>query len=787
MGRIRSFRLLFVVSCVVVGLCLAVTNVMGGPGEPFPAISIQGRLKTNTGAPLLTNPATITVRIYDDPTGGAPLYSDQHTVDLSGTNGFYSLPVGAGGAPSGNLGEVLRANNQVFFSIEVVGSGGEMGPRIPLLAGAYAVNAAHVEGSRYVKANNSGSNTPAGYSAPSAGDLWYDQSSNELKFFNASTGAWVTPAGGGGFLALTGGTMSGDITFSGSQTFNGTGLMAASVPFSALMSGGAPNDVLTWNGAMWVSMAPGGGGSFLPLTGGMMSGQIDMQTNPIIGLPATPPFGNAATSRDYVDFNFLKLDGTTMMTGQLKGMDGAFNAPSFSFVTNPTAGMYSAGGGALGFSTANTERLQITSTGQLVIPTTGALGLGVVGPNSTLDIYGTFNMRQIAIPGPSVANEGRIYFDDIAKKFKVSEHGGPYVDLAGPWAFSGPDINYLGGRVGVGVVPTLGSLHVEDTMAAGWAIVGRGMGSGLSIGVRGESSSSAGIGVLGDALVNGGIGVLGKSVANNPAFANIAGMFHSDNGTNPGYGVIGLNKIGPGPSVTGLKAGVYGESEFGDSFGGYFVSGANVQVGTGVHGEAVAGSGIKHFGGEFRATGATDNYGVFGMAGGTLSPGLTGTFGVFGQTDNINGYGVLAHHTMAAPITGAALWADTVSTDPNSTIARFSSNGLDRFKVKGDGAVIQDGPWASTPQTRPDVNTNTPPLSRVVLQTSNTIINPPTGGSAIDGQELIVVIDGGASGIGFGANVSGPGGTYDGHDVIHMVFIGAQGKWKVISVQANNP
>ena len=55
----------------------------------------------------------------------------------------------------------------------------------------------------------------------------------------------------------------------------------------------------------------------LKKSGGVMSGPITMNGHDLIGLPDNPRYGYSAVNRNYVTSNFLKLDGTVAMTGDL--------------------------------------------------------------------------------------------------------------------------------------------------------------------------------------------------------------------------------------------------------------------------------------------------------------------------------------------------------------------------------------------------------------------------------------------------------------------------------------
>jgi hypothetical protein len=95
-----------------------------------------------------------------------------------------------------------------------------------------------------------------------AGNLYWNSTSNEMRVYSGS--AWVAaylPASG--YLALTGGTMTGAITFAGGQTFPGTGTVtsvAASVP-SLFSISGSP---ITTSGTLAMTYS----GTALPVANG---------------------------------------------------------------------------------------------------------------------------------------------------------------------------------------------------------------------------------------------------------------------------------------------------------------------------------------------------------------------------------------------------------------------------------------------------------------------------------------------------------------------------------------
>jgi hypothetical protein len=114
----------------------------GGVHAAVPrTIHYQGRLTQSDGTPI-TGAFTVTLRLYDAPTGGARLWEEQHTLSLTRTdNGVFSVTLGAA-VP---FDEAITFDEPVWLTTEV-NDEGELSPRQLLAAVSYAINADTVDG-----------------------------------------------------------------------------------------------------------------------------------------------------------------------------------------------------------------------------------------------------------------------------------------------------------------------------------------------------------------------------------------------------------------------------------------------------------------------------------------------------------------------------------------------------------------------------------------------------------------------------------------------------------------
>ena len=183
----------------------------------------------------------------------------------------------------------------------------------------------------------------------------------------------------------------------------------------------------------------------------------------VTGVTATAPVVSSGGAAPVISMT----QSTTAINGYLSSTDfTTFNAkqPAGNYITALTSDVTLSGFSA-GSATATIATSAITSAKILdgtitsndltssvatalwsingsgdVSRASGNVGIGTTVPDTKLDIAGAFSVREMAAPGLSPADQGRIYFDSTANKFKISEHGGAYVDLIGSganWAVPG--------------------------------------------------------------------------------------------------------------------------------------------------------------------------------------------------------------------------------------------------------------------------------------------------------------------------------------------------------------
>ncbi|MCX5788393.1 MAG: hypothetical protein NTX64_07830, partial [Elusimicrobia bacterium] len=128
-------------------------------------ISYQGYLRETGG--IATGARTMVFRLYASSAAQTPLWTSPEADVLVSTGLFHVVLEPAG----------IDWENGAWLEVEINGT--RLSPREELLAAPYAIDAQRLSGRRFATG-------PVAPSTAAAGDLWYETSAGELRFFNGS-------------------------------------------------------------------------------------------------------------------------------------------------------------------------------------------------------------------------------------------------------------------------------------------------------------------------------------------------------------------------------------------------------------------------------------------------------------------------------------------------------------------------------------------------------------------------------------------------------------------------
>lgn len=215
----------------------------------------------------------------------------------------------------------------------------------------------------------------------------------------------------------------------------------------------------------------------------------------------------------------LYCDGLNIVnaisSGAIQFGDGTAAAPSITFASDLTLGLYKAGADVLGISTAGVQRVVINASGQVTINAPGAGDALTVSGNLTVNVpAGLISLNSTTATSPALI----FYSLGGVNKARLGVEGTAGGTITGSsigdlllWSTTGVDISTTSGGLNaridsVGVVTfqgTSGNINLNSTTATNAAIVFFNLGgtNKVRIGAEGTAGSTITGSQVGDALV----------------------------------------------------------------------------------------------------------------------------------------------------------------------------------------------------------------------------------------------------------------------------------------------
>ncbi len=222
----------------------------------------------------------------------------------------------------------------------------------------------------------------------------------------------------------------------------------------AVTAGSVSGQMMIYDGTAW--------------NNAMMSGDATLSYAGILTLNKVPVSKGGTNATSFGNNRIIASNGTgttlqdfTCSLNQVISFDASGNATCAAI--SSLGGFIVNGGNAtsadisIGTNDNKALAFKVNNSIAMTISQNGAIGIGTALPSSALDISGAINQAGIAAPAASPANQGRIYYDLSANKFKVSQNGAAYVDLV-----SSGGITSFGGQTGA--TQTI-SISVDNSVA----------------------------------------------------------------------------------------------------------------------------------------------------------------------------------------------------------------------------------------------------------------------------------------------------------------------------------
>lgn len=258
------------------------------------------------------------------------------------------------------------------------------------------------------------------------------------------------------------------------------------------------------------------------------------------GNPSTPSVGSIWY--DSVDQNIkLQTAGGTVAVGSgggsLPAAAGTAASPGYAFTGDTNTGVFGAAADAIGLSTAGTERLRVTATGNV--------GIGVTAPDRLLQVAGPIRINPSALPTATAAVAGDIAIDS-GDGNKLKFHNGTAWVEAGGSGGSG-----LPAAAGTAAAPGYAFLADTDTGVFGAAADAVGI---TTAGVERMRVSSTGQVAIGTATANSRLTISGAATSRTNIIASGATVDLSLSNNHllkaPGGAALTLQNLADGGTYT---------------------------------------------------------------------------------------------------------------------------------------------------------------------------------------------------------------------------------------------
>jgi len=245
-----------------------------------------------------------------------------------------------------------------------------------------------------------------------AGNLYWNSTVSEMRVYNGS--AWVAayiPAAG--YLALTGGTMTGAIVFAAGQTYTGphNGTVGATTPNTGAFTTVSGTTITA--STQFSGPHNGTVGATTPNTGAFTT---------LSATGAVTLSGGTANGVTYLNGSKVLTSGSALTFDGTNLYMGATIGAKFALYQSGGSNIYGFGveSGALTFLQSSTEQMRLTSTG---------LGIGTSLPAAKLDTAGTIRSTTQTVPASGTGAE--LYYDATYAGLRgYNRTSSAYVNLA---------------------------------------------------------------------------------------------------------------------------------------------------------------------------------------------------------------------------------------------------------------------------------------------------------------------------------------------------------------------